>query len=217
MPPLAQHGLRQPRAPGSDSGRRPAGRGYRPGATTPTTAILAVWLLAASARLTNSPGSDTADAERPDSGRPMPRCPDAQLDTGHRTPDAGRLHRTADTRTPGRPHRTLDTGHRSRGHRTRGHWTLTPDTGRRMLLRPDRLTRHGQLRIFWAITPSGCPLGCRTVFLRTAPAALGVPCSLGGEATCQCAKLPIALSAAARSLRRPSGASAHCSPRTITG
>jgi hypothetical protein len=137
--------------------------------------------------------------------------------TGHRTPDTGRLHRTADTRTPGRPHRTLDTGHRSRGHRTRGHWTLTPDTGRRMLLRPDRLTRHGQLRIFWAITPSGCPLGCRTVFLRTAPAALGVPCRLGGEATCQCAKLPIALSAAARSLRRPSGASAHCSPRKSCG
>jgi hypothetical protein len=40
------------------------------------------------------------------------------------------------------------------------------------------------------------------------PAALGVPCRLGGEATCQYAKLPIALSAAARSLRRPSGASA---------
>jgi hypothetical protein len=32
------------------------------------------------------------------------------------------------------------------------------------------------------------------VFLWTAPAALGVPCRLGGEATCQCAKLPIALS-----------------------
>jgi hypothetical protein len=32
------------------------------------------------------------------------------------------------------------------------------------------------------------------VFLRTAPAALGVPCRLGGEATCQCANLPIALS-----------------------
>jgi hypothetical protein len=30
-PPLAQHGLRQLRASGSDSGRRPAGRGYRPG------------------------------------------------------------------------------------------------------------------------------------------------------------------------------------------
>jgi hypothetical protein len=30
-PPLAQHGLRQLRASGSDSGRRPAGRGYRAG------------------------------------------------------------------------------------------------------------------------------------------------------------------------------------------
>jgi hypothetical protein len=217
MPPLAQHGLRQPRAPGSDSGRRPAGRGYRPGATTPTTAILAVWLLAASARLTNSPGSDTADAERPDSARPDAQMPGRP--TGHRTPDTGRRTPTPDSGHPDAWTPTQDTGHRtrSRGHRTRGHWTLTPDTGRRMLLRPDRLTRHGQLRIFWAITPSGCPLGCRTVFLRTAPAALGVPCSLGGEATCQCAKLPIALSAAARSLRRPSGASAHCSPRTISG
>jgi hypothetical protein len=63
-----------------------------------------------------------------------------------------------------------------------------------MLLRPDRLTRHGQLRIFWAITPSGCPLGRRTENLWTAPAALGVPCRLGGEATCQCTKLPLALS-----------------------
>ena len=163
-------------------------------------------LLAASARLTNSPGSDTADAERRIADA---RCPDARtpnLDTGHRTPDAGRLHRTADTRTPGR--HTGHTGHRTPVAWTPHAWTLdlTPDTGRRMLLRPDRLTRHGQLRIFWAITPSGCPLGCRTVFLRTAPAALGVPCRLGGEATCQCAKLPIALSAAARSLRRPSGA-----------
>ena len=53
-------------------------------------------------------------------------CPDA----GHRhrtpTPDSG--HPDAWTPTP-------DSGHRSRGHRTRGHWTLTPDTGRRMLLR----------------------------------------------------------------------------------
>src|SRR5829696_3851443 len=35
------------------------------GATTPTPAVLAVWLLAASTRLTNSPGSDPADAETP--------------------------------------------------------------------------------------------------------------------------------------------------------
>ena len=107
MPPLAQHGLCQLRAPGYDSGRRPAVMDTVR-ATTPTPAILAVWLLAASARLKNSPGSDTADAERPDSGRRMPRCRTPQPDTGR--PDAGRPHRTADTRTPGRPHRTLDTG-----------------------------------------------------------------------------------------------------------
>jgi hypothetical protein len=113
-PLLAQHGLRQLRASGSDSGRRqPVVDTVR--VTTPTPAVLAVWLLAASARLTNSPGSDTAGVERPDSGRRMPRCPDAQLDTGHRTP------------TPDSGH--LDAGRRSRGHRTRGHWTL--DTGHR--------------------------------------------------------------------------------------
>jgi len=32
------------------------------------------------------------------------------------------------------------------------------------------------------------------VFLWTVPAALDVPCRLGGEVTCQCATLPIALS-----------------------
>ena len=67
----------------------------------------------------------------------MPRCPDAQLDTGHRTTDTRQ-------RTPGRLDAPPDTGHRSRGHRTRGHWTLTPDTGRRMLLRTGpEASRHG--------------------------------------------------------------------------
>ena len=43
-----------------------ASRSWIPsGATTPTPAVLAVWLLAASARLTTSPGSDTADAGTP--------------------------------------------------------------------------------------------------------------------------------------------------------
>ena len=76
-------------------------------------AFLAVWLLAASARLTNSPGSDTADAHRPDSGRRMPRCPDAQLDTGHRAP-------------------TPDSGHPDAGRWSRGAshaWTLDAHTG----------------------------------------------------------------------------------------
>jgi hypothetical protein len=86
-------------------------------ATTPTPAVLAVWLLAASAHLTNSPGSDTADAERPDSGRRMPNwTPDA----GHRTPDAGQ-------RTPG----GLDahTGHWTPVAWTSHAWTLDAHTG----------------------------------------------------------------------------------------
>ena len=112
-----------------------------------------------------------ADTGCPDARTPIPDSghPDAWTptpDTGHRSRDIARV----DT---GRSHRTLDAG---------------------CCWGPDRLTRHGQLRISWAITPSGCPLGRRTVFPRTAPAALGVPCRLGGAATCQCANLPIALS-----------------------
>ena len=139
----------------------------------------------------------------PDSGRPMPRCPDAQLDTGHRTPDAGRLHRTADTRTPGshRTHWTPDTGRVDSarvdtGPHT-GHWTSdAAETG--------QAEGTASSRIFWAITPSGCPLGCRTVFPADGACGARRPMQARGEATtCQCAKLPIALSAAARSLRRP--------------
>jgi hypothetical protein len=149
-------------------------------ATTPTPAVLAVWLLAASARLTNSPGSDTADAERPDSGRRMPRCPDAQLDTGRRTPtpDSGHLDAHTGHWTP---HRSRDIARVDTG---RSHRTL----GRRMLLRTGQADKARPAPDFLGTTPSGCPLGRRTVFLRTAPAALGVPCRLGGEATCQYAK-----------------------------
>jgi len=114
-------------------------------------------------------------------------CPDAGRPTGHRTPDAH-----TGQRTPGRPHRTLDTGRVDTARVDPGRSHRTLDAG--CCWGPDRLTRHGQLRISWATTPSGCPLGRQTVFLRTAPAALGVPCRLGGEATCQCAKLLIALS-----------------------
>jgi hypothetical protein len=110
--------------------------------------------------------------------------------TGHRTPDAGRPQRT-----PGRLDAPPDTGHRSRGHRTRGHWTLTPDTGRRMLLRtgqadkarpaPDILGHHAER--LPAGTPNRVP----------ADGACGArrPMQARREATCQCAKLPIALSA----------------------
>jgi hypothetical protein len=113
--------LRQLRASGSDSGRRqPVVDTVR--ATTPTPAVRAVWLLAASARLTNSPDSDTADAGTPDSGRRMPRCPHAQPDTGRRTPDAH-----TGQRTPGR----LDahTGHWTPVAWTSQAWTLDAHTG----------------------------------------------------------------------------------------
>jgi hypothetical protein len=144
--------------------------------------------------LTRFGHSRRGNARIADAGCPDARTPNWTPDTGHRTPTPDSGHPDAWTPTP-------DTGHRSRGHSHA--WTLARvDTGRshRVLdagycRGPDRLTRHGQLWISWTTTPpSGCPLGCRTVFLRTAPAALGVSCRLGGEASCQCAKLPIALS-----------------------
>jgi hypothetical protein len=95
-PPLAQHGLRQLRASGSDSGRRPAGRGYR--------------------------GGDHADSGRPRGV--AARCIGA-LDEltrfGHRRRGNARIA-DADAQMPGRPtgHWTLDTG-RLDAHT--GHWT----------------------------------------------------------------------------------------------
>jgi hypothetical protein len=64
-PPLAQHGLRQLGGLGSDSGQTISRSWIPGGATTPTPAVLAMWLLAARARLTNSSGSDTAEAGTP--------------------------------------------------------------------------------------------------------------------------------------------------------
>jgi hypothetical protein len=113
------------------------------------------------------------------------RTPDARTstldtDTG---PDTGRL----DTPTPipdtGRVDITgVDTG---RSHRT-------PDTGRWPRTRTGSEGTAG-IRTSLATTPSGCPLGRRTLFLRTVPAALGGPCRLDAEATCRCATLPLAL------------------------
>ena len=101
-PPLVQHGLHRPRSPGSDSGKRRAGRGPRR-ATTPAPAIPATRLPAPPPASTTS-RSDTADAGT----------------HGHRTP-----HWTTepDTWTLRRPHRTLDT-------RSLGPCPLAPDTGR---------------------------------------------------------------------------------------
>jgi hypothetical protein len=108
---------------------------------------------------------------------------------GNRTPDSGR--RTADTWTLRCPHRTLDIGPVDRqawtlvartGHRTpdTGHWT--PDAGRG---RGQADEGAAGIRTFWATTPSDRALGRPTVFLWTAPAALGSPCRLGGEAAFQ--------------------------------
>jgi hypothetical protein len=122
-PPLAQHGRRQLRASGSDSGRRPAGRGYRAGdhADPGRPRRLAARRIGALDELTPFGHSRRGNARIATPDAQMPGRP-----TGHRTPDAGRPHRTADTRTPtptldtgrvdiarvdtGRPHRTLDTG-----------------------------------------------------------------------------------------------------------
>jgi hypothetical protein len=148
-PPLAQHGLRQLRAPGSDSGTRRGGHGHR-GATTPTLAVLAVWLPAASPRSTSSSGSDTADAGThgyqtltPDTRRRTP----GRRTPGRRTPG----HRTPDTRTLRRRHRTLDTGRVD---------IARADAGRRPRTDADRWTKARPASGYpGATTPGGCPAG----------------------------------------------------------
>jgi hypothetical protein len=103
-PPLAQHGLRQLRASGSDSGRR----------QPVVDSVRRPRRLWPSSRCGRSPHRRADEVTRfghrrrgnarmADAG-----CPDAR--TPNWTPDTGRPHRTADSRTPGRPHRTLDTG-----------------------------------------------------------------------------------------------------------
>ena len=170
-PRLAQHRLRQLRARGSDSGRRRAGHGR---------------------------------SGRP--RRPRPSQPYGCLP--HRRapgPHFGRTQRTRQRTNTGRPHRTPtpDAGQRTpgrsdarTGHWTsvpwtgkRGHWSLAPDTGH---WTPDAGRGRGQadegaagIRTSWATTPSDRALGRPTVFLWTAPAALGSPCRLGGEAAFQ--------------------------------
>jgi hypothetical protein len=107
-PPLAQHGLRQPRSPGPDSGRRRAGRGHggrprRPRPSQPCDCL------------------PHRRPLRPHSGRTQRTRNGWTLDahTGHWTPDAERL----DAQTP-----APDTGHRSHGQArvdtVRSHRTL---------------------------------------------------------------------------------------------
>ena len=163
-PRLAQHRLRQLRARGSDSGRRRAGHGR------------------------------SGRPRRPRPSQPYGCLPTAALQdltsAGHsgrgnaQTPDADTGRRTADTWTLRRPHRTLDIGPVDRQA-----WTLVARTGHRT---PDAGRGRGQadegaagIRTSWATTPSDRALGRPTVFLWTAPAALGSPCRLGGEAAFQ--------------------------------
>ena len=157
MPPLAQHGLRQIRAPGSDSGRRRASDGHG-GRPRRPPAIPAVRLPAH--RPTISLRSDTADAGT----------------NGHRTPDTGHL----DAQTP-----APDTGH---DRVDRHAWTLTSDTGHRT---PDEdADRAGEASTTAGIRTSWPPAerprpGTPIMFLWAATSALGSPCGLGGETTCQ--------------------------------
>jgi hypothetical protein len=168
-PPLAQHGLHQPRSPGSDSGRRRAGRGHggrprRPRPSQPRGCL-------PHRRPPRPPGRTPRTRN--------PRTPDATLDTG-----AGHL----DAQTP-----APDTGHRSRGH-----CPLAPDTGHSHRTldtrtgRADRVTKArpasappGPLRpaaARWDAQPCSC--GQRLRRLATMTAAVGSSAS---------ARLPLAL------------------------
>jgi hypothetical protein len=104
-PRLAQHRLRQLRAPGADSGRRRAGHGRsrRPRRPRPS---------------------------QPSSCLPHRRAPGPHFGRTQRTrqrTDTGRRHRTPDTWTLRRPHRTPDTGPVDRQAWTlvTGHWPRT--------------------------------------------------------------------------------------------
>jgi hypothetical protein len=118
-PRLAQHRLRQLRAPGSQL-RQTTSRSWTQRATTPTPAIPAIRQPAPPPRSRTSPRPDTADAA---THRHRTPTPDADTGRRHRTPDSGHL----DAQTP-----APDTGHRSRGQASvdTGHSHRTPDTGR---------------------------------------------------------------------------------------
>ncbi|HEY9376325.1 MAG TPA: hypothetical protein VIQ02_04425, partial [Jiangellaceae bacterium] len=121
------------------------------------------------------------------SGRGNAQTPDAHTGRPHRTPDSG--HLDAQMPAPDTGHLDAqmpapDTRHRSRGQ-------ASVDTGR-SLRTLDAGRGRGQadegaagIRTSWAATPSDGTLGRPTVFLWTAPAALGSPCRLSGEAAFQ--------------------------------
>ena len=148
--------------------RQTTSRAWTQPATTPTPAIPAVRRPAPPPRSRTSRRPDTADTATHKHRTPTP-------DAGQRTPDSGHL----DTQTP-----APDTGQRSRGQQA---WTLAARTGHRT---PDTGRGRGQadegaagIRTSWATTPSDRALGRPTVFLWTAPAALGSPCRLGEAAS----------------------------------
>src|SRR5512132_4126261 len=155
--------------------RQTTSRAWTQRATTPTPAIPPVRRPAPPPRSRTSLRPDTADAATHKHRTPTP-------DTGQLTPDSGHL----DAQTP-----APDTGHRPRGQASvdTGRSHRTPDTGH---WTPDASRGRGQadegaagIRTSWATTPRDRALGRPTVFLSTAPAALGSPSRLGGEAAFQ--------------------------------
>ena len=106
-PSADQHGLGQPRPPGSDPGRRRTGRGQgrRPRRRRPSQPCGCL----PTATPPQPPGRTQWTREPTDTGH-LRWTPD----TGHRTPDTHAGHRTAaawtGTRAAGHPHQTLDSG-----------------------------------------------------------------------------------------------------------
>jgi hypothetical protein len=177
-----------------------------------------------------SPGSDEpvvdTAGEHADPGHPShaATCPPPSSTTS-----PGRTQRTRERTDTGRPQRTPDDGHPGHSHArtgrrtpvawtdTCGDWTSASDTGRRLLAEDvDTLTKARR-----ASAPPGPPrerraLGHPTVFLWTAPAALGDhDGSAVGHLPARDCLVPCRV--AARSLRRLSRASVHCCPRMISG
>jgi len=196
MPPLAQHGLRQPRPPGSDPGSRRAGRGHRGRPRRPRPSQ-PCGCLPAAARHDLTPVGHR--------GRGIARTPDAQA--GHRTPRLDAGHLDARTPAPGTGQRRVD----------RHAWTLDARTGRRTLAEDtDTVTKARP-----ASGPPGPPppAAARSATNRVAADSAA---ALGNHDGSAVATPPsqdrlLHYQPAARSLRRPSRAPAHCSPRTMSG
>jgi len=198
-PRLAQHRLRQLRARGSDSGRRRAGPGRSgdhadPGHPSRTAACPTAAL------------QDLTSAGH--SGRRNAQTPDAHTGRPHRTPDSGHL----DAQTP-----APDTGHRPRWTGKRGHWSLAPDTRHWTLAEDvDTLTKARpasgppgpprQATARWDAQPRSRGRRLQRSAAH-AGSAMRPPSSARSRLAGSCLAAPPG----------SSGASAHCSPKTITG